>query len=82
MAFDYCNVCIAENVSHEQTQCLLDRDVARGFFISDGLFDFAIVPLKNVQNKEKIRNQLLKCNARVNIEEFFECIAINGWEYP
>ena len=73
MAFDHTRVCIAENVPHEQTQCLLDWGLAEGFSTAPELLDIVSNKKTKEKNSEKlleIRNGLWKKNAANNISEF------------
>lgn len=71
MAFDHCNVYIAENVPHEQTQVLLDWNCARGFKNADELLQLIESSAKNV-NAESRRTEIWKKNSKDNIERFFK----------
>lgn len=79
MAFDHCNVCIAENVPHDQTQCLLDWGVARGFKTAEELAELILSPMEDSPKLQEIRNQLWKRDARNNMEAFFRDMAANNW---
>lgn len=81
MAFEHCNVCIIESVPHDQTQCLLDWGVARGFKSVNELADLIHNPIGEKPYLKQIREQLWKKNAKNNIESFFRKISENSWEY-
>ncbi len=79
MAYDHCNVCIIESVPHEQTQCLLDWGVARGFRTVDELADLIQNPIEDKPNIQDVRGMLWKRDAKKNMEEFFQKMFEDGW---
>ena len=79
MAYDHCNVCIIESVPHEQTQCLLDWGVARGFRTVDELADLIQDPIEDKPNIQDVRGMLWKRDAKKNMEEFFQKMFEDGW---
>lgn len=70
MAFDHCNVCIIESVPHEQTQCLLEWGVARGFKTAEELADLIQNPIEDKSNLQTVRERLWKRKGKENIESF------------
>ena len=81
MLFDDINVCIAENVPHEQTQPLLDCDAARGFHTAEELVNLIIDPVVNNEAIRGIRELLWKNNAATNMENFIKNLKKNDWEF-
>ena len=81
MAFDHCNVCIIESIPHDQTQCLLDWGVARGFKTPDELAHLIENPLEGCQNLFEVRDRLWKRNSKENMERFFRTMNENEWKY-
>lgn len=79
MAFDHCNVCIYENAPHEQTQCLLDWKIARGFNTAGELSLLIDNPMEERTDLRDVRNSLWKRHAKRNMESFFEN-AIKDWK--
>lgn len=77
MAFDHTNVCIATNVSHLQTQPLLDWGLAQGFTTSDELMQLVETPIKC--DLKKKREKIWKSNAKQNIETFFHDMKEQNW---
>lgn len=77
VAFDHTNICIATNVSHIQTQPLLDWGVARGFSTADELMQLVKNPESD--KKQKMREGLWKSNAQENIQSFFTRMKEQNW---
>lgn len=82
LVYNHVNVCIAANVPHDQTQCLIDWGVARGFCTSSELVSLIMNPLDmDNGNYEKVKNMLWKRNPQSNINEFFKMMKGNNWKY-
>lgn len=79
MAFDHTNVCIAENVPHEQTQCLIDWGVARGFSTAEELIRLVLNPMELNPEREMIRSGLWKKEGAKNVQEFLSRLRMNNW---
>lgn len=77
VAFPHTNICIAENVSHEQTQPLLDWKVARGFFNAQGLMELIENP--NTAVSEKAKENLWKKDSAKNVATFFKKLKEQNW---
>ena len=72
VAFDHSNICIAENVPHDQVQCLLDWKIARGFSTAQQLKELVLHPLDiRTEQAVKARKKLWKDNASENMAAFF-----------
>lgn len=71
VAFDHVNICISLDVPHDQTQCLIDWGVARGFSSDEELMKLVLSPLDNKDKIGSIRTQLWKPNARENMTSLF-----------
>ncbi|PWL89399.1 MAG: hypothetical protein DBY17_01855 [Oscillospiraceae bacterium] len=71
VAMPHANICIAENVPHEQTQPLLDWGVACGFSTAAQLMELVRHPLQSENGvlAEK-RKALWQPNAKQNIQDF------------
>lgn len=75
VAMPHTNICIAENVPHEQTQPLLDWGVARGFSTAAQLMELVRHPLQSENGVlEEKRKALWQPNAEQNIQDFFRDI--------
>ena len=82
VAFDHTNICICLNIPHDQTQCLLDWGIARGFSSEDELVDLIKNPIiYNSEFIDEIRTQLWKNDAINNVTDFFRVIKANKWDY-
>ena len=80
IAFDHCNVCIAEDVPHDQTQCLLDWGVARCFSTVDELKNLILNPLDlTTEEAKKARERLWSSNASTNMTNIFRKFKENNW---
>lgn len=67
LAFDHTNICVAENINHEQVQPLLDWGLARGFHTPEELLEL----IRNPINREGITNNgVWEPNAEKNIQKF------------
>lgn len=80
MAFRHTNVCIIESVPHEQTQCLIDWGVARGFSTVEELVDLIQNPIECDDKMNEIREGLWKKNSSENIQQFFEELKNHHWQ--
>ena len=73
VAMPHTNICIAENVPHEQTQPLLDWGVARGFSTAAQLMELVRHPLQSENGVlEEKRKALWQPNAEQNIQDFLK----------
>lgn len=77
VALGHTNICIAENVPHEQTQPLLDWGVARGFFTAEELMTLIQSPLTT--NLEQVKQNLWQPSGKQNVENFFLKIFQQDW---
>lgn len=82
MVYDDINVCIAENVPHDQTQPLLDCGAARGFKTAQELVHLVTHPEVDNRAIREIREKLWKKDPVANIESFFKTMQENGWTLP
>lgn len=72
VAMPHTNICIAENVPHEQTQPLLDWGVARGFSTAAQLMEIIKSPIEPNEKTVEKRELLWNLNSKENIRLFFK----------
>ena len=77
VAFNHTNVCIATNVSHVQTQPLLEWGVARGFATAGDLMQLIECPISG--DCSNARSGLWRPNAEQNIQMFFRNLKAQDW---
>ena len=80
VAMDHPNVCIALTVPHDQVQCLIDWNIARGFSSAEELIRLVLEPL-DMNNSQAMaaRKRLWKDNGSENMTAFFRRLKKNGW---
>ena len=77
VAFNHTNICIAENVPHEQTQPLMDWGIARGFSSANELMNLIQYPISTEYSE--VRKALWENNAEKNIQKFLMDLRSNNW---
>ena len=81
VVLDHPNICIAENIPHDQVQCLIDWKLARGFSTAEQLKELVLSPLDmNTPYISEIRKKLWKENASQNMTDFFRRLKNNNWK--